>query len=326
MDDEKLSRLIELVSDKSAHPAFIAKYGNADQLSRALLRAVYEDKRKRQQDEFADLVYLENYCADYLSRRPFICFGPGHFRHKYWKTADKIYTHNGGKLWSETRDKGYKERIDYVWDMFKREPIPVEDCSVEIAYASHIVEHAYNADNEFFFNDVRRILRDGGIFRLTAPNIDLGLRAAREKDYTYYGQSQFLRGGKHRERVLGKGGSEGNRYPIEYYVVESCSLLAREGNSTLLTPEQCIEFLWADDDVYKTLDKASEMSDRRLNEIVAAHVNWFNPEKVIYMLRKAGFSNVILSAYGQSVSPILRDTRYFDNTNPRVSWYVDAVR
>jgi len=286
------------------------------------LRAVYEDKRKRQQDDFSELVYREKYSLDQLARKPFICFGPGNFRHKYWRTADKIYVKDGGKSWSEIRSKRYKEEIDYFWDMYERKPIAVDDDSIEIAYASHIVEHAYNDDNEFFFRDVRRILRKGGVFRLTAPNIDLGLRAAKDGDFTYFGYGQFLRGGENRERVLG---NKLHRYPIEYYVVESCSLLVRKENSTFLSPDQCVNFLWADDDVYRTLDKASALSDRDLNDKVAAHVNWFNPNKITCMLLRAGFSEVRVSAYGQSIHPILRDIRYFDNTNPKVSWYVDAI-
>ena len=321
--DDLLNRLIGLVADEDARTDVKAKFQNSIQHSKALLRAVYEDKRKREQDEFAETVYRDQYGVDRLNQRPFINFGPGNFRHKYWQTADKIYVENGGKRWSESRGKNFREEIDHEWDMYEQEPIKVENGSIEVAYASHIVEHAWDLDCFFFFRDVHRILRKGGAFRLTAPNIDLGLRAAKNKDYSYYGYPQFLRGGRYRERALGP---LNGRLPIEWFVIENCSLLVREENSTFLKPDECVEFLWSDDDVYKTLDRASELSDRSLNEKVAAHVNWFNPEKISRMLKQAGFSDVHLSSYGQSICPVLRDTRYFDNTSPLVSWYIDAIK
>lgn len=319
----ELQDILPLIGDKDAHEAVAKKFLNRDHHARAILRAVYDDKRKRQQDEFSDLVYSENYGSETLARRPFINFGPGSFRQKYWRTADKIYSANGGKLWSESRGKGFREKIDYEWDMYRKQPIEIEEGALEIVYASHIVEHAYDEDNDFFFRDVLRILKPGGIFRLTAPNIDLGLRAAQSGDYTYYGLSQFLRGGRHRRNVFG---TADERLPIEWFVIENCSLLVRKENSTYLTPEQCRKFLWSSPDVYATLSKASVLSDRGLNERVAAHVNWFNPEKIARMLKSAGFRSIIPSAYGQSISAVLRDTRYFDNTNPLVSWYVDAIK
>ena len=44
------------------------------------------------------------------------------------------------------------------------------------------------------------------------------------------------------------------------------------------------------------------------------------------MLRLAGFENVYKSAYMQSRSPVLRDPRFFDNTHPDYSVYVEAVK
>lgn len=318
-----LETLLAQISDASAKPEVTAKYHNAELHARALLRAVYEDKRARERNQLHHTIYLDNYSAKELEARPFINFGPGNFRHRFWQTADKIYVANGGMLWSESRGKSFREKIDYEWDMYRRQPLAVDDGVFEIAYASHIVEHAYDDDDAFFFRDVCRILKPGGVFRLTAPDIDLGLRAMRKRDYSYYGQGQFLRGGVHREAVFGP---RAQRKPIEWFVLENCSLLVHNDNSTCLTPEECIAFLASDPDVYKTLDRASELSDRSLNEKLAVHVNWFNPAKIARMLKAAGFSEVLPSSYGQSVSPVLRDVRHFDNTNPSVSWYIDAIK
>ena len=44
------------------------------------------------------------------------------------------------------------------------------------------------------------------------------------------------------------------------------------------------------------------------------------------MLNKAGFENVYESAYCQSKSPLLRDANLFDNTQPELSLYIEAIK
>ncbi|WP_454918617.1 hypothetical protein [Xanthobacter sediminis] len=322
-ENSSLSTLLAQVSDSAAHPRISEVFEDDKLHARALLRLVYDEKRYRQQNDFYERCYRDAYEPASLDNRRFINFGPGNFRHRYWTTADKIYEANGGKLWSESRGKSFREEIDISWDLYKREPVAIEDGSYEIAYASHVVEHAFDGDDAFFFSDVCRILRPGGVFRVTAPNIDLGLRAARRNDYSYYGYGQYLRGGRFLEQVLG---TPEQRLPIEYFVVEQCSLLVRPENGFQLSPIECRAFLWQNDDVYHTLSRASELSDRSLNEKLAAHVNWFNLDKITRMLKAAGFSEVVPSAYGQSVAPVLRDVRHFDNTSPAMSFYVDAIK
>lgn len=56
------------------------------------------------------------------------------------------------------------------------------------------------------------------------------------------------------------------------------------------------------------------------------HINWWNKDKLFRMLQEAGFEEVYLSGYGQSLSPVLRNTSYFDNTCPYLSLYVEAKK
>ena len=55
------------------------------------------------------------------------------------------------------------------------------------------------------------------------------------------------------------------------------------------------------------------------------HVSRWNPEKLIAALGEAGFK-AYRSGFGQSACPVLRNTRYFDNTHPAMSLYIEAVR
>jgi len=55
-------------------------------------------------------------------------------------------------------------------------------------------------------------------------------------------------------------------------------------------------------------------------------MNWWNKKKAFRMLREAGFEKIYSSAYGQSFSPVLRNTALFDHTGPKVSLYIEAVK
>jgi hypothetical protein len=55
-------------------------------------------------------------------------------------------------------------------------------------------------------------------------------------------------------------------------------------------------------------------------------MNWFTEEKWMKMLNEAGFTQVYPSRWGQSRSPVMRDTSFFDTSGPKLSLYMEAVR
>jgi hypothetical protein len=54
------------------------------------------------------------------------------------------------------------------------------------------------------------------------------------------------------------------------------------------------------------------------------HINWWNRDKAIRLLTAAGFAHPYPSGYGQSASPVMRNTTLFDSTHPSWSLYVEA--
>ena len=51
-----------------------------------------------------------------------------------------------------------------------------------------------------------------------------------------------------------------------------------------------------------------------------------NETKTLSMLRKAGFTNIRRSGYGQSDCPAMRDLTLFDLQDPKVSLYMEATK
>jgi SAM-dependent methyltransferase len=54
--------------------------------------------------------------------------------------------------------------------------IPYPDDSVEVVYSAHMIEHLDRREARGFLREVRRVLRPGGVVRLTAPDLALQVR------------------------------------------------------------------------------------------------------------------------------------------------------
>ncbi|MGW4379933.1 class I SAM-dependent methyltransferase [Kitasatospora sp. NPDC004531] len=72
-------------------------------------------------------------------------------------------------------------------------PLPFADRSVDWVYAEHLIEHVPLATAVHWLAEVRRILRPGGVLRLTTPDL------ARYIDGYLDGREQFFR--RHRRRL-----------------------------------------------------------------------------------------------------------------------------
>jgi SAM-dependent methyltransferase len=281
----------------------MSKSETADLPERYIRLAHRQYEQDQERNAFFDGIYRELFSKAVLQERNFINLGPGSFWHKFWRTADRLYE---GKTWSEQRNRGYEMRIDLAWNLIENTRVDVPDASVEVCYCSHLIEHGWNENVLFFFEEVHRILKPGGVFRITCPDSALGVRALRRKDRFYYPK-------------------QANR-PTSYMLLQDTSLVTHPENKFSLRPDAADEFLAGFDDVYKALDEASRLSDRELQNTIGAHVNWFTVPKITKFLKQVGFERIYQNGYAQSIMPILRDVRFFDKTDPHMSCYIDVVK
>ena len=59
---------------------------------------------------------------------------------------------------------------------------------------------------------------------------------------------------------------------------------------------------------------------------VGDHINYWNYSKLERMLQNAGFTIIIQSIYGGSCCEEMTDMSKFDQTNPQLSLYVEAIK
>jgi predicted SAM-dependent methyltransferase len=64
--------------------------------------------------------------------------------------------------------------VDVVADISER--LPFDDGSVDLIYASHVLEHFSTADVPGLLSDWRRVLRDGGTLLIAVPDLDVVAR------------------------------------------------------------------------------------------------------------------------------------------------------
>jgi len=120
---------------------------------------------------------------------------------------------------------------------------------------------------------------------------------------------------------------------IQKFITQTCSArcLHHTENPQIQCTDEELLSLVRDYDFEQAMDKLCSTNDypeilEVQNRNFGFHMNWWNKAKVISFLEQAGFNNIVISAYAQSKTPLLRDTRFFDNTESSLSLYVEAYK
>lgn len=242
-------------------------------------------------------LYAGDYDAASLSGARFYNVGALSFRHPYWTNVDYVQAHYDALVSSANPNF-----INH--DLMSGEPFPIESGTAEIFYSAHTLEHIHRNHLGFILSDVHRCLRQGGVFRLSLPDVDVQYRAFVRGDRRFFSLDPGARLGK---SFLASFASQ---------AVPRMEL----GDDELRAFFEARGYENALDHFVGLCTETGQRGDP------SGHVNWFNAAKVMALLAEAGFSDVRPCAFGQSVVPVLRNTRLFDNSLPRQSLYVEAVK
>jgi predicted SAM-dependent methyltransferase len=84
------------------------------------------------------------------------------------------------------------------------EPYPIEGESFDWAYSEHFIEHVLPNDAIAWLTEVHRMLRPGGLVRITTPNLAIFLRAYANRDDPFYelNRAELARTRRFRDREV----------------------------------------------------------------------------------------------------------------------------
>ena len=265
-------------------------------------------------------LYVKNFSEDSIKNKRFYNIGAGGFNHPFWTNID--YEND----WYFQHRKNNRKAIQY--DLHSLNPIPIDANSAEIFYTSHTIEHISDEAAQFVFDEVYRILKNGAVFRLTTPNIELVYNAFKKNDldfFHYMYRNSAIPALLNGVEVIQDKRKASIEQLFLFIFASSLSTLHNFGNKKFTDKE--IRKIFSEKDLKSALNYFTSLCSLEIQgKFVGNHINWWNKEKIFNMLKKAGFTKVFLSGYGQSFSPVLRNTHYFDNTHSEMSIYVEAIK
>lgn len=266
---------------------------------------------------YRDELYAKLFPQDSLINRRFYNFGSGNWRHQFWTNVDYASAYYNYK----------RSLIDIHWDIVSGDPVDVESNTAELVYCSHTVEHLLDEHVDHMLREAHRILKPGGVARVTTPNAELIYWAFKRRDAQW-------------NRHLGYDfdfGDDPSTFSVErmpiWIVNEVATQLVQGVNeqrrgAKLL--ENCDEINRLFEE-YNTPEaffgKLSSMLDFSLQrEVPGQHINWWTNDKLSNAFKRAGFRHTVVNVLGGSVSPVMRNTKYFDTVDRYYSIFVDAIK
>lgn len=257
-------------------------------------------------------VYRRLYDDNTLELKPFYNIGAGSFFHPLWRNVD----------FSNSWYKDNKININY--NLMELKPLPIESESAEIIYTSHTLEHITEDAVDNILHEAFRVLKRNGTIRITVPDTNVYYNAFVNNDMEFFRNSikYYSDPNVVEELELNPMCDATIGTIFLYYFAATVSPLTKYSSDNNLTDVELSEIF----NKYSYSD-ALDLICRHCHfdpEKSGYHINWMNADKIIKKLKKLGFSDVYASAYGQSRNAVLRDTKFFDNTVPEVSCYIEA--
>ena len=241
-----------------------------------------------------------------IKNKLFLNIGAGTFNHKYWTNVDY-----GSKQYAKVQNQFVE------LNLMEKPKFPFENESIELIYSSHTIEHVNDAAVNNLIEESFRILKIGGILRITCPDANLLLNSVKNNVDKYW---------EWRHEWFKKNfGIKPKQIEIEDFLVREIST-ARcrffENDIEPLNPKVIREKLnQLDNEKFLQWMVGKNTFDSNNPQF---HINYWTFEKLKNMCEKAGFSTIYHSGFGQSLSPPLTNTKIFDNTHPKMSLYLEA--
>lgn len=187
--------------------------------------------------------------------------------------------------------------------------LPFPELRFEGIYSSHCLEHLKENQVKWWLSESLRVLKKGGVIRITVPDIEAYFDAYEKGDASYF---DWIRGR--------------NAYQFDSWL----RLIVRAFAEPVVDN-------YTDDELYQMYSqmsredflkffntKVSEVTDERFLA-PDCHKSWWSEKKMIEALKNAGFSKAEAKSQRDSFCKLFQETG-FNNTRPGMSFFVEAVK
>jgi SAM-dependent methyltransferase len=265
--------------------------------------------------EVTPATYKELFGSDEAARERLFNVGAGQWTHPGWTNLD---------LPPQSEAYAKIQSPCVFHDLVAQKELPIPSDKAAAFYCSHVVEHLPQDVVENLMSEAHRCLRPGGVFRIvTGPCADLDWSALQRGDRSWW-----------------------------FWMDQPDFATTIQGDPTTMTVyDRWLHHLATPRSPYSRTPSDRKYDSAALEQLVVEHrddprpllnqltggipfsykspgdhISWWNYEKLASCLRAAGFRTVVRSAFGQSTTLIMRDTRYFDRTYPQISVYVEGIK
>ncbi|HKY79783.1 MAG TPA: class I SAM-dependent methyltransferase [Anaerolineales bacterium] len=236
------------------------------------------------------------------------------FHHAAWTKVNHPSTHYGS------------EQIDIQWDLMSDQPLPIEDGQAKVVFSRYTLEHATNEAVEHFLSEAYRTLANDGFLRVIVPDIEIYYAAYQLKDEAFFYRPKHDLKTFPNDDFLSNINAASFEQKFLWNFASSASVLHADGAAERISDQE-FRRIFAELSFEDALDhctaKCSLEVQRRHPE---NHINWFTAGKLQALIRKAGFTRVYRSGYGQSLCPVLRDSQLLEARDPEVGLFIEAQK
>lgn len=265
--------------------------------------------------EITSQIYSERYGDEKTARSRLFNIGAGAWQHPGWTNID---------LPAQTEAFARIQAPFIAHNLVEEAALPIADQSADGIYCSHVVEHIPESAVLNLMQESFRVLDTGGVLRIsTGPCADLDWDAMIRNDenwWYWFRDTDFL-------ASIDKNLPEMSIHDYWLFSVAT--------PRSYYSPTPC-ERKFATQEIVDLVKTYEDRPDQLLDLLTASlpfdaqsagnHISWWNFDKLNAFLKQAGFSNIRRSGYGQSTCDLMRDLRYFDQTYPQISVYIEAIK
>jgi len=238
--------------------------------------------------------------------KKFINLGSYDFQMDGWLNLDKRISHYSAK----------QKRIDINHNLMSFDNIALPDNSLKIAYTSHTIEHISDCYVIHLFKEVYRLLEDGGVFRITCPDIEKCYNAYAEGDEEYISKWLLNPAGWERFRSFGIG--ERFLFIFASYLSPYRNNISNFNHIKKYNEEE-ISGVFKEKDMSEALTFFTDICQKYASRLQALHpgehIGWWSFDKLKKELIEIGFKNIEAYEYNESPTPELSGFDYHSHGN-----------